>query len=330
MMNPDKYISELLYEHDCVIIPGFGGFIGNYAPARIQTAYHSFSPPFKSLLFNVNLKQNDGLLAYRVSQGEIISYADALLSIGSLVKSWHKELNSGMTIVIDKVGKLSKDKEGTLQFEQNDEFNFLPESYGLTSFISPAIKRQGVRRKLEKKVLQYTESFTHNRRFIPKALKWAAFLALPIGTAAFLGISNFDKITSLSVGYSGLLFSNYSSELVKSAPSLKPAIQTYKQKQDVLKVSPPVIEPAKKEPATTKSEQQKPYAIIVGAFKFIENADGLVSDLKAKGYDAAMVGQTKTGLYRVSLQSFTDKNEAFRQLALVRSNEFSSAWLFVK
>ena len=192
MMNIDKYISELLYEHDCVIIPGFGGFIGNYAPARIQASHHSFSPPFKSLLFNVNLKQNDGLLANRVSQGEMISYADALLYVGSLVKGWNKELNSGMPIVIDKVGKLSKSKEGTVQFEQNDEFNFLPESYGLTSLISPAIKRQGFRRKLEKKVLQYAESSTHDRRFIPKALKWAAFLALPIGTAAFFTISNFD------------------------------------------------------------------------------------------------------------------------------------------
>jgi hypothetical protein len=282
------------------------------------------------LLFNVNLNQNDGLFAYWVSQGEMISYADALLSIGSLVKSWHKELNSGMTIVIDKVGKLSKDKEGILQFEQNDEFNFLPESYGLTSFISPAIKRQGVRRKLEKKILQYTESSPHNRHFIPKALKWAAFLVLPIGIAAVLSISNFNKITSLSVGYSGLLFSNSSSDLIKSTLSLKPAIQTYKHKQAVLKVSPPAIEPEKKEPTAIKSEQQKPYAIIVGAFKFIENANGLVSDLKAKGYDAAMVGQTKTGLYRVSVHSFTDKNEAFRQLALVRSNEFSSAWLLVK
>jgi hypothetical protein len=326
-MNHNKYIIELLFEYDCVIIPGFGGFIGNYTPARIQTSYHTFFPPFKSLLFNTNLKQNDGLLAVRISQGEKISYADALLSIGSLVNSWHKQLNSGLTVEIDHIGKLYRDKEGNLQFEQDRDVNFLRESYGLSSFISPAIKRQGVRRKLEKKILRYAESPSLNRSGIPKVLKWAALLALPIGTAALLGISNFDKIKSISVAYSGMLFTNSSSEIVKSPPSIRPK---FKPEPETAKPSPKLSEPVKQEPAVVKPALEKPFAIIVGAFRFLENADGLVSDLRSKGYDAAIAGQTKTGLYRVSLHSYTDKNEAVDQLALVRSNEFSSAWLLVK
>jgi len=326
-MNCNKYISELLFEYDCVIIPGFGGFIGNYTPARIQTSYHTFFPPFKSLLFNANLKQNDGLLAVRISHGEKMSYADALLSIGSIVNSWYKQLNSGLTIDIDHVGKLYNDKEGNLLFEQTTEINFLSESYGLSAFISPAIRRQGVGRKFEKKILQFTESPSHNQRYISKILKWAAFLALPIGTAALLGISNFDMIKSLSVAYSGMLFSNSSPEAVKRAPSLRP---TFKSKQEVVKASPSLREPVKQEPVVVKTDQAKPFAIIVGAFKFLENAEGLVSDLRSKGYDAVIAGQTKTGLYRVSLHTFSDKNEAFEQLVLVRSKEFSSAWLLVK
>ena len=326
-MNHNKYISELLFEYDCVIIPGFGGFIGNYAPARIQTSYHTFFPPFKSLLFNANLKQNDGLLAVRISQGEKISYSDALLSITSLVNSWHKQLNSGETLEIDHLGKLFKDKEGNLQFEQNKEINLLPEAYGLTSFISPAIKRQGVRRKLEKKILRYAESPSLGSHGIPKVLKWAALLALPIGTAALLGISNFDKIKSLSVAYSGMLFTNSPTEVVKRPPSIRPTLTT---KQEIAKPSPTLEEPVKQEPAVVKPVLEKPFAIIVGAFRFLENAEGLVSDLRSKGYDATIAGQTKTGLYRVSLHSFADKNEAFEQLAFVRSKDFSSAWLLVK
>ncbi|MCK7538158.1 MAG: hypothetical protein MZV63_48000 [Marinilabiliales bacterium] len=30
------YIREMLFRHDCVIIPGFGAFIGNYFLARID------------------------------------------------------------------------------------------------------------------------------------------------------------------------------------------------------------------------------------------------------------------------------------------------------
>jgi len=326
-MNHNKYISELLFEYDCVVIPGFGGFIGNYMPARIQATYHTFFPPFKSILFNSNLKQNDGLLAVRVSHGERISYSDALLSIGLLVSNWNTRLNSGLIVEIENVGKLFKDKEGNLQFEQSQEINFLSESYGLSSFISPAIKRHGTNRKLEKKILRYAGTPSHNRRYIPKVLKWAAFLALPIGAAAFFGISNLEKIKSLSVAYSGMLFSNSSPVVVKSTPLVRPV---FKPKQETVKVSPVLSEPVKQEPIVDKPSREKPFAIIVGAFKFLENAVGLVSDLRSKGYDAAITGQTKTGLYRVSLHSFTDKKEAFEQLALVRSKEFSSAWLLVK
>jgi hypothetical protein len=322
----EKYISELLFEYDCVIIPGFGGFIGNYTPARLQASYHTFYPPFKSLLFNANLKQNDGLLAVRISQGEKISYADALLSIRSLVNSWRKELNSGLTVEIDQAGKLYMDKEGNIQFEQNKETNFLNESYGLSSFISPAIKRQGIRNNIEKKILQYAESTAYHRWEIPKTLKWAALLALPIGTAALLGISNLEKIKSLSVAYSGMIFS---SSLPKTSESVAVKSTFRPEKKEVI-VSTEIKEPAKQELTVVKTVREKPFAIIVGAFKFLENAEGLVSDLRSKGYDAAIVGQTKKGLYRVSLVSFTDKKEAFDQLALVRSKEFSSAWILVK
>jgi hypothetical protein len=326
-MNHNKYISELLFEYDCVVIPGFGGFIGNYMPARIQATYHTFFPPFKSILFNSNLKQNDGLLAVRVSQGEKMSYSEALFSIRSLVNNWNRQLDSGFTIEIDQVGKLFRDREGNLQFEQSGEINFLAESYGLSSIISPAIKRQGPGRKLEKKILRFAGSPSHNRRYIPKVLKWAALIALPIGTAAFFGISNLEKIKSLSVAYSGMLFSNSSPVVVKRTPLVRPV---FKPKPETVKVSPVLSEPAKQEPVIVKPSLEKPFAIIVGAFKFLENAEGLVSDLRSKGYDAAITGQTKTGLYRVSLNSFADKNEAFEQLALVRSKEFSSAWLLVK
>jgi len=329
-MNPGIYLFELLFEYDCVIIPGFGGFIGNYVPARIQTAYHTFFPPYKSLLFNVNLKQNDGLLAFRISQKEKVTYADALLSVESEVSRWNKELNGGRTIEIDRVGKLYKDKEGIIHFNQDEEVNFLQESYGLSSFVSPVIKRREGNRTLEKKIFQYTNAQDDNLYVIPKALKWAAILSLPIGIAAILGISNFDKIKTLSVAYSGMLISNNSPAPVKDNHSSTPPPRTYKPERVEVKSPPPVNEVIKQESRPSQAEETKSYAIIVGAFKFPENAEGLVSDLKAKGYDASIAGQTKTGLYRVSIHSFSDKDEAFRQLSLVRSNEFSSAWVLVK
>ena len=56
------YISELLFLHDCVIVPEFGGFIGNRKSAQLNKTTNSLTPPSKQILFNTNLKTNDGLL----------------------------------------------------------------------------------------------------------------------------------------------------------------------------------------------------------------------------------------------------------------------------
>jgi len=59
---------------DC---PGFGGFIGNYTPARIDKSTGTFYPPVKQISFNRNLNHNDGLLIGRISMSSKINYGDA-------------------------------------------------------------------------------------------------------------------------------------------------------------------------------------------------------------------------------------------------------------
>ena len=49
-----KYISELLFLHDCVIIPEFGGFVGNNKSAVLNEITRTISPPSKEILFNPN------------------------------------------------------------------------------------------------------------------------------------------------------------------------------------------------------------------------------------------------------------------------------------
>ena len=62
-MKFDTYIAELLEEHDCVIVPDFGGFVANYAPANVNSINHRFDPPYRKISFNKLLVHNDGLLA---------------------------------------------------------------------------------------------------------------------------------------------------------------------------------------------------------------------------------------------------------------------------
>ena len=51
-MDITKYIKELLFLHDCVILPGFGGFVANYKSAKIDEIRNVFFPPSKDIGFN--------------------------------------------------------------------------------------------------------------------------------------------------------------------------------------------------------------------------------------------------------------------------------------
>ena len=71
------HIQYLLYRHNCVVLPGFGGIVLQYSPARIHPAQHIFQPPRKALAFNRSLTTNDGLLISHVANAEQLHYDDA-------------------------------------------------------------------------------------------------------------------------------------------------------------------------------------------------------------------------------------------------------------
>jgi hypothetical protein len=113
----DLYISDLLYSYDCVIVPEFGGFVANYAPAQIQAVQHKFTPPSKKISFNKNLNNNDGLLTNHIAERRSISYDEANTIIRSFVSKSLAGLNQGDKIQIEKVGVLYLDPEQNIQFK---------------------------------------------------------------------------------------------------------------------------------------------------------------------------------------------------------------------
>jgi cell division septation protein DedD len=339
-MQVDKYISDLLYEHDCVIIPGFGGFIGNYSPSRIDPVHHTFSPPCKTLLFNINLKQNDGLLASRIAHNEKIPYEEAIQHIRHYTGLIISALKESKQFTLSNIGTLISSREGNIQFNQSADTNFLGDAFGLSPLVSLPVQRPGFQDRMEKKISRYIDSPQGQKRTLPKALKWAAILALPVGLATFLSIANFDRIKDLSVTYSGILYSigptvsNSRSNTTqnKSTVNLAEASTKVESRVPAASVAGPVAEPSPSpEPVRSAAPDSRgSLSIIVGAFRIQGNAERLVADLRAKGHDACIVDQTKNGLYRVSIEDFTDKAGALDELARVRAEGFPSAWLLEK
>ncbi|MGD1846262.1 MAG: SPOR domain-containing protein [Salibacteraceae bacterium] len=132
----DSYIYELLFEHDCVIIPGFGGLVANPAPAKLDRLQHRFRPPSKEIGFNRNLKQNDGLLANHLAASFDIGYQEALKAVDAYVQHINEELRTTGTFQIGQVGTLFFDQEKNYRFEPDTRTNFRLDSFGLGAFHS--------------------------------------------------------------------------------------------------------------------------------------------------------------------------------------------------
>ena len=90
----EYYISELLFLHNCIIIPEFGGFVGNKKPAQLNEKTGILKPPSKQILFNPNLKTNDGLLIAHIAHQENISQQSAQENVKTFSKKFKSIVNS--------------------------------------------------------------------------------------------------------------------------------------------------------------------------------------------------------------------------------------------
>lgn len=131
MILVEQLIGDLLLRHNCVIVPTFGGFVANQTSASIDYKTGTMFPPKKSLLFNRQLINNDGLLITEFATANNLAYDLAQKSVAETTGQWMDALKRGERVVLDKVGHLYFDEERNICFEQDRFFNLLLQSYGL-------------------------------------------------------------------------------------------------------------------------------------------------------------------------------------------------------
>ncbi|MFT5183728.1 MAG: hypothetical protein ACI84C_000854 [Flavobacteriales bacterium] len=137
MKNLGIDIGQLLYLHDCVIVPGFGGFVGNEVGARINTRQKTIAPPSKFISFNKNLTHNDGLLANALARRYKLTYDEAVAEIETLVASFKGSLADGLRVELESVGALYMSQDGRMHFIVDEKMNFLTSAFGLGTITLP-------------------------------------------------------------------------------------------------------------------------------------------------------------------------------------------------
>jgi len=124
-------VFELLYQHNCVIIPGFGGFITNYKDAGFEESRNFICPPRQRVAFNQNLNQNDGLLVNHWSINNAISYQEALIEIESFSSYLKNKIQDSKSFDFKGIGTFYLNQEKNLLFLPFQGLNFMQSSFGL-------------------------------------------------------------------------------------------------------------------------------------------------------------------------------------------------------
>lgn len=351
-MKVDKHISELLYEHNCVIVPELGGFVANYSPAKIHPTQHTFTPPSKNIVFNKNLNANDGLLANHIVTTEKTTYPEAIHTISNFVSSTHAQLKKGGKVTIEAVGTLHLDVERNIQFTPSAT-NYLLDAFGLTQFQSPAIKRDNIGKRIEKEFKDRDAIPSEKKKVNVKRIVAAAILIpfifgmiwIPLKTDLLKNVNYSNLNPFASKETTKVLVVKKTTPLkvkVKTTPkvAVMASIDTVNTPINTVTTATQPVTAALVETKTT--ENVKPdmtkvevnnsletgdlkFHLVTGCFQIEENAIHFVESLHQQNIPASIIGK-RNGLFVVSCGDYSTRKEALKDLDLLKVNQ-PNAWL---
>ena len=329
------YIRELLFKHDCVIIPGFGAFIGNYFPSHIDRNEGLFYPPVRRITFNRHLTGNDGLLIGHVSSKLNIPYGESRDIINAWTEELRNKIMSGTTLNLDHLGSFSLNREGTIIFEPDNTVNYLLSSYGLTSYQRQPVSDFDIRKKMLELHREQPVSQPSLRRLLTRAAIIVpiviALALVPFNDRLFKG--KMDESTLNPLANAELEFNReqiaadtayIEPETIAAKTALPETVVTEEKVTEppvVLPPAPEVLKPVQQAVVV----QEYRYLLIIGSFKTEDNALTMIEKLRKIGYDPEMTGGPD-GFLRVSAISYGTVEEAkAAHSKLIR--DFPGVWI---
>ena len=337
-MELQEYISQLLFHHDCVIVPDFCGFVCNAKPASWDfSKKDQLHPPKNLLSINTHLKHNDGMLIQFVAQEQGSSYADASKQIYASVRRWNRILNEEEKLVLDGIGVIEKD-------DHHDQWDFTPSSS--QNHYCPSF---GLKPVMTKKIVRASakENFIGTR-----FLRYAA-IVIPLAGLLLFGYFFYTNTKSTISNKAGFFYMDgLDKKAVKvyepsrSNPSLDymyffPASSEESYRERVYFFGGPFLPSddmedvekkenlVEEEPSDLKKEYSdiliKKYQVIAGAFAKPRNATKLRARLQKRGLNSQITGKSGK-LTLVAFDSFDSRKEALLFLETAKSHN-PNAWI---
>lgn len=312
----EHHLKTLLYQKECVVIPGFGAIICNFRSATLDHQSQEINPPSKTLAFNESLKTNDGVLADQIARNEDMNYPQALEAIRQEVNQWQDQLKKGHHLKLEAIGSFQRNDDGNLVFKPSRKKNYLLEAYGFDPVPIKPLPDQtlSVEDLPEPQPLKKVKPI----RKPVASLIAAAGIVFAVFTISIVMYQN----PGPSSARGNLAMMNHDKEHSKNQPvKTDPGKTTNNQKQPSKSESPD------NESLNNGSESTKShFFVITGSFKNPNNAKSYKAKWESQGYNATLI-HNKEGWHRVGIGAFQDSLRMTQKLHKIKATTQPAAWV---
>lgn len=358
------YISELLFEHEEVILPGLGAFYTKYNPARFVPEIQKVESPSKTVAFNPDKQEGASPLVEHLAKKETMDAGQVKKYLSDFVAEAWQVLESGKKFELEKLGVFSLGPDKNLVFEPDTSVNYLSDAVGMSPVKQPEKSaktgKEGepaavpaaapLMAPREKEHLPKPEEDRHEKTALPPALKWVAYTVVPLLVIIIILALNFNFF----FGENGLFKSSKpDTEARITEPAAEPSPETAaattpegggsqtaqedetaQESETGMQQSPDTetsLTTQAADPATQppQPESGRPvYFIVVGSFPDEAVAEELALRLREEGAPLASVFmETGFGYHRVAYGYYYNLQEAEALLDSVRENVTGEAYI---
>lgn len=344
MTTIPEHVKNLLFEQDCVVIPDFGGFIGNFDSATFLQDGQVL-PPRKRLVFNEMLQFDDGLLSSYVAAAEQRSREEVKTRLRAFVEHVRSEIRQKEHYRFDQLGTFTLNTEGKLVFAPEGKINFHGDSFGMPE-LAPAFARQPRVAVVARPAVLEPEIEEVEReamiRPLPTRRKWLSWTAASL-VVVVLGIWFTGRTTTLSSmnPFAALDFSWVTKKA--AAPVVAPKVEKVKplavaapkpaesvtakfeepKPAEVPVVTEEVVEnhtkflvvPSRVKFVESDAAVEKGYYIVAGSFGGVKYAGRMKTQLEKDGYQVRLIKPRTKGLVKVIIGEKLTSAEAAQRAA---------------
>ncbi|MCK5856266.1 MAG: SPOR domain-containing protein [Bacteroidales bacterium] len=333
-------LSNLLFEHNRIVVNGLGVFTTELVSAYVHPVDHSFNPEFKKIKFEVSTQIQDDLLA------KTIGGADANERIEDFVRDVKKNLKAGQKIQLKNIGYLFSHHTGEIILEQDHAFNYVKKNFGLQSFTQKPVKKT-VPSEKPIAVLPSVKEKSNSKVII--IILWV--LALVLAGVAFWQAENIGSLfedkpvaentvdalddkevvenrssTTILVD-SSMEEGNISTDTLPSEIVISDGVLDTATVSDEIPVENAVVEEPSEVAKVAVKHDGPRYYVIAGCFESKFKANRMLEELKSEGFENAVLDGKIGRLHRVCYDIYDNRPQASNYMLKLKKAGRKGVWI---